>query len=178
MLSGDEIIKQVKEGNIVIEPFDEKMVSSNSYYLHIGDELVVYEEDVLECKKPNKTKTIKIPEEGYVLQPGQLYLSRTLEYTENPKYVPLLNGRFSLGALGITVHITAGFGDLGFKGTWTLEIFCIKPVRIYPNMKFCQVCFFPIVGSDRIKYQGKYLGQIDATASRIYKDFEEVGTTN
>ncbi|MDD3821897.1 MAG: dCTP deaminase, partial [Bacilli bacterium] len=134
MLSGEEIINQIKEGNIVIEPYDEKNVGANSYYVHLGDELVIYEEEVLECKRPNKTKTIKIPEEGYVIQPGELYLARTVEYTETNNFVPLLNGRFSLAALGITIHITAGFGDNGFKGTWTLEIFCIKPVRIYPNM--------------------------------------------
>lgn len=172
MLSGEEIIRQIEEGNIVIEPFDKKYVGPNSYYLHIADELVIYDEDVLECKKPNKTRKVTIPEEGYVLRPGELYLSRTLEYTETDHFVPLLCGRLSLAALGVTIHITAGFGDNGFKGTWTLEIFCIKPVRIYPGMRVCQVCYFPVVGEENIKYTGKYLGQIDATASRIYKDEE------
>lgn len=174
MLSGDEIFLEIERGNIVIDPFDSKNMGPNSYYLHLGDELVVYEEDVLDCKKVNKTRSFKIPEEGFVLQPGELYLSRTLEYTETHKHIPLLNGRFSLGALGVTIHITAGFGDVGFRGTWTLEIFCIKPIRIYPRMKFCKICYFPPVGSDRIKYQGKYLGQRDTTASKLYKDFENV----
>lgn len=172
MLSGEEIMKQMEEGNIVIEPFDKKFVGANSYYLHLADELVVYEEDVLECKKPNKTRKVKIPEEGYILRPGELYLSRTVEYTETRNFAPLLCGRLSLAALGITIHITAGFGDNGFKGTWTLEICCVKPVRIYPNMKVCQICYFPIVGDQNIKYKGKYLGQIDTTASRIYEDEE------
>jgi dCTP deaminase len=176
MLSGDEIIKQMELGNIVIKPFDKESIGPNSYSLHMGDELVVYEEDVLECKKPNKTRTIKIPEEGYILRPGELYLARTTEYTETFKHVPLLNGRLSLAALGISIHITAGFGDNGFKGTWTLEIFCIKPVKIYPNMKVCHICYFPIVGDESIKYQGKYLNQVDATPSKIYKEYAE--TTN
>ncbi|MFA5459376.1 MAG: dCTP deaminase [Bacilli bacterium] len=174
MLSGEEIINQIKEGNIVIEPYDEKNVGANSYYVHLGDELVIYEEEVLECKRPNKTKTIKIPEEGYVIQPGELYLARTVEYTETNNFVPLLNGRFSLAALGITIHITAGFGDNGFKGTWTLEIFCIKPVRIYPNMRVGQLAYFPVIGEGNIKYKGKYLNQKDITPSKLYKDFEMI----
>lgn len=172
MLSGEEIIKQIEAGNIVIDPFDKTCVGANSYYLHLGDELVIYDEDVLECKKPNTTRKVKIPKSGYILRPGELYLARTVEYTETDHFVPLLNGRFSLASLGVTIHITAGFGDNGFKGTWTLEICCVKPVKIYPNMKVCQVCYFPVVGSEGIKYKGKYLGQIDATASRIYKDNE------
>lgn len=174
MLSGEEIINQIKEGNIVIEPYDEKNVGANSYYVHLGDELVIYEEEVLECKRPNKTKTIKIPEEGYVIQPGELYLARTVEYTETNNFVPLLNGRFSLAALGITIHITAGFGDNGFKGTWTLEIFCIKPVRIYPNMRVGQLAYFPVIGEGNIKYKGKYLNQKNVTPSKLYKDFEMI----
>ncbi|MDD3821858.1 MAG: dCTP deaminase, partial [Bacilli bacterium] len=145
-----------------------------SYYVHLGDELVIYEEEVLECKRPNKTKTIKIPEEGYVIQPGELYLARTVEYTETNNFVPLLNGRFSLAALGITIHITAGFGDNGFKGTWTLEIFCIKPVRIYPNMRVGQLAYFPVIGEGNIKYKGKYLNQKNVTPSKLYKDFEMI----
>ncbi len=175
MLSGEEILKQMKLGNIVIKPFDLSCLGSNSYYLHIADELVIYDEDVLECKRKNKTRKVTIPKEGYVLRPGELYLSRTVEYTETNHYVPLLSGRLSLAALGVTIHITAGFGDNGFKGTWTLEICCIKPVRIYPGMKVGQVCYFPIVGDDNIKYQGKYLGQVETTPSRIYKDSEFKG---
>lgn len=173
MLSGEEIIRQMEEGNIVIKPFDEKSVGANSYYLHLGKELVVYEEDVLECKKPNKTRTIEIPEEGYVIRPGELYLARTAEYTETFKHVPLLNGRFSLASLGVSIHITAGFGDNGFKGTWTLEIFCIKPVRIYAGMTVCHICYFPIVGDDSIKYTGKYLNQVEATSSKMYAEFDD-----
>ena len=172
MLSGMEIINQIEQGNIVIEPFDKKYIEANSYCLHLGDELVVYNQDVLESKKETKTRRFEIPEEGYILQPGELYLSRTAEYTETYNHVPLLNGRFSVAALGVAIHITAGFGDNGFKGTWTLEIYCIKPVRIYRGMKICHICYFPIIGDGNITYNGKYLGQIDTQASLIHKDFE------
>ena len=99
------------------------------------NELLVYEEKVLDMKKPNKTKRLIIPEEGLVLEPGRLYLGRTLEYTKTDKYVPMLEGRSSIGRLGLFIHVTAGFGDVGFSGYWTLEIFCIQPIRVYPLWK-------------------------------------------
>jgi len=170
MLSGKEIEKQIKKGTIIIEPFDVANLDPNSYCLHLAPELLVYEENVLECKKPNKTRQITIPREGFILQPGELYLARTQEYTETHGFVPILHGRLSLGMLGITVHVTAGFGDNGFCGTWTLEIFCIRPVRIYPGMRVCHICYFPIEGDQSIVYTGKYLGQRDVTASMIHAD--------
>ena len=78
----------------------------------------------------------------------------------------MLNGRSSVGRLGICIHITAGFGDIGFNGTWTLEITAIKPVRVYPNIEICQVSYFTPYGESKIKYDGRYQGQIDPTASR------------
>jgi dCTP deaminase len=173
MLSGKEIEKQIKAGAIVINPFDAINLDPNSYCLHLADELMIYTEDVLECKRENKTKSFKIPKSGFVLQPGELYLARTQEYTETHGFVPILHGRLSLGMLGVTVHITAGFGDNGFCGTWTLEIFCIRPVRIYPGMRICHICYFPIEGSQEITYHGKYLGQRNITASQIHKDLWE-----
>ncbi len=170
MLSGDEILKQIKDGNLLIEPFTKENLAPNSYIVHLADELVVYENDILEVAKPNEIRRIKIPKEGYILRPGELYLGRTVEYTETNNYVPMLNGRLSIASLGIMIHITAGFGDNGFKGTWTLEIMVVKPVRIYAGMKIGHLCYFPLVGNDSIKYNGKYLGQIEATPSKIYSD--------
>ena len=171
MLSGEEILREIEEGNIVIKPFDKKLINPNSYNLHLGNELLVYKDDILDSKKENEVETIIIPEEGYVLEPNKLYLARTVEYTETDKYVPMLNGRSSIGRLGISIHVTAAFGDVGFKGTWTLEIFTLKPIRIYPNMEICQICYYPLIGNDNIKYNGKYLGQEKATASRLYKEY-------
>ncbi len=170
MLSGDEILKQIKKGNIKIDPFCEEDIEPNSYVVHLANELLVYDNDVLECKKENTTRKITIPEEGYILRPGELYLGRTEEYTETNGFVPMLNGRLSTAALGITIHITAGFGDNGFKGTWTLEIMVVKPVKIYPGMKIGELSYFPLVGDSSRKYKGKYLGQKDTTPSRIYTD--------
>lgn len=173
MLSGEEILREIEEGNIIIKPFDKKLVNPNSYNLHLGRELLVYTDEIIDSKRANKTEQIIIPEEGLVLQPNTLYLGRTVEYTETSKYVPMLNGRSSIGRLGVTIHVTAGFGDVGFKGTWTLEIFCIKPVRIYPNMEICQICYYPVIGERNIRYNGKYLNQIEVTASRLYTEYDK-----
>jgi dCTP deaminase len=97
-------------------------------------------------KKNNSYEIIQIPETGFLMEPGRLYLGRTYEYTETLKYVPMLEGRSSIGRLGICVHITAGFGDVGFKGYWTLELFCIQPVAIYPYIEICQIYYHTING--------------------------------
>ena len=123
----------------------------------------------IDMMKPNETIEFEIPEEGYVLQPGVLYIGRTVETTFTDKFIPMINGRSSGGRLGISIHICAGFGDIGFDGTWTLEITCVEPVRIYPNVPIAQVCYFKPCGKVRDLYIGRYHGQKDATASRFYK---------
>ena len=169
MLTGKEILKQIKKGNIVIEPFDKRRINPNSYNITLSNELLVYDNEMLDAKKKNTTKTIIIPEDGYVLQPNKLYLGRTNEYTKTKKFVPCISGRSSIGRLGICVHITAGFGDVGFEGTWTLEITCVHPVKIYPNMQIGQIYYEKVQGK-KTYYNGKYLGQIKPVASQIQKD--------
>lgn len=171
MLTGIEIQNEIEMGNITIKPFDKKFINPNSYNLHLGSNILVYDCDYLDIKKENPTKKLIIPEDGLILEPGVLYLATTEEYTETDKYVPMLNGRSSIGRLGLTIHVTAGFGDVGFKGKWTLEIFCIKPVKVYPNMEICQICYFPAIGSTDIKYNGKYMNQDDVTSSRLYREY-------
>lgn len=129
--------------------------------------------DPIDMKTPNKTIEFTIPEEGYVLQPGVLYIGRTVERTASNYYIPMINGRSSGGRLGISIHICAGFGDVGFDGTWTLEITCVEPVRIYPDTEIAQVCYFKPVGKVGKLYRGRYFGQQDATASRFYRPKED-----
>ncbi len=121
----------------------------------------------LDMREDNETIEFEIPEEGFVLQPGVLYIARTVERTWTDKYIPMINGRSSGGRLGISIHICAGFGDIGFDGTWTLEITCVEPVRIYPNSEIAQVCFFKPYGKVKDLYRGRYFQQEDATASRF-----------
>lgn len=172
ILSGVEIRNKLNE-EIKIEPFEEKLLNPNSYNLRLHNELLVYEEDVLDMKKPNKTKKITIPEEGLVLEPGTLYLGRTHEYTKTDKYVPMLEGRSSIGRLGLFIHVTAGFGDVGFSGYWTLEIHCIQPIRIYPMVEICQIYYHSIEGKYVEYTSGKYQNNTGIQPSLLYRDFEK-----
>ena len=138
ILSGREIQKHMGK-EIVIEPFDEKRLNPNSYNLSLHNQLLVYENELLDMKTPNPVKQLTIPEEGLVLDPGKLYLGRTQEFTKTESFVPMLEGRSSVGRLGLFIHVTAGFGDVGFAGYWTLEIFCVQPIRIYPGVEICQI---------------------------------------
>lgn len=127
----------------------------------------VLREYALDPKKDNETEDIKIPEEGYVLLPGTLYLGETVEYTETTGYVPKIDGRSTTGRLGIVIHLTAGFGDNGFKGKWTLEITVTHPVIVYPNMEIGQLYFEEIQGDISMKYEGKYQNQQGVQAAKI-----------
>ncbi len=172
ILSGKEIKNKLgKEINII--PYDDKYLNPNSYNLRLHNELLVYENEFLDMKKPNLTKTIIIPEDGLLLEPNKLYLGRTIEYTQTDAYVPMLEGRSSIGRLGLFIHVTAGFGDVGFSGYWTLEIFCIQPILIYPNVEICQIYYHTIEG-DYDKYSsGKYQNNKGIQPSLLYKDFEK-----
>jgi dCTP deaminase len=115
---------------------------------------------------------IIIPQEGYVLEKGKLYLGRTVEYTKTDKYVPMLEGRSSIGRLGLFVHITAGFGDVGFNGFWTLEMFCVQPIRIYAGAEICQIFYHSIEGDYTRYASNKYQNNQGTQPSLMYKDFE------
>lgn len=173
ILGGKEIQKRIENEDIKISNFSKDRINPNSYNLTLHNKLYVYEDEVLDCKKPNKIKEIIIPEEGLILQPGELYLGRTVEKTETHGVVPMLEGRSSVGRLGIFIHVTAGFGDVGFDGYWTLEIQCVKPVKIYPNMEICQIYYHTILGDyDEYSKKGKYQNNTDVQASMLYKDFK------
>lgn len=172
ILSGKKIKEQIGK-EIIIEPYSEKQLNPNSYNLKLHNELLVYDEEVLDMKKENKASKIVIPEEGIVLQPRKLYLGRTMEYTETNKYVPMLEGRSSVGRLGLFIHVTAGFGDVGFKGYWTLEIFCVQPIRIYSGVEICQIYYHDIDGEYDEYSSGKYQNNSGIQTSLLYKDFNK-----
>lgn len=171
ILSGKEIHKEVLNGNIVIDPFDEKRINPNSYNLRLHNELMVYEEPVLDMKRPMATRTFEIGREGTLLEPNRLYLGRTLEFTKTSRFVPMLEGRSSVGRLGLYVHVTAGFGDIGFAGYWTLEIQCVEPIRVYPYVEICQIYYHTILGEYEEYRNGKYQNNHGIQPSLLYKDF-------
>ena len=171
ILSGLEIKKNIGT-NIHIEPFCESRVNPNSYNLRLHNQLMVYDEDVLDMKKEHKTKLIDIPDTGLLLEPGKLYLGRTVEYTKTQKYVPMLEGRSSIGRLGLYIHVTAGFGDIGFEGYWTLELQCVQPIIIYPFVEVGQIYYHTLEGEHEPYKSGKYQGNTGIQASMLYKDFQ------
>lgn len=147
ILSDQRILEEIENGNIIIEPFRREALGSNSYDVHLGKWLAVYDDEVLDARKHNTISYIEIPEEGYVLQPNTLYLGVTEEYTESHNQVPFLEGKSSIGRLGIDIHATAGKGDVGFCNTWTLEISVTQPVKVYPCMPIGQLIYFEVDGN-------------------------------
>ena len=172
ILSGKEIQRHMGK-DIVIQPFDPKRLNPNSYNLSLHNELLVYENRLLDMKVPNPVKTLTIPESGLMLEPDKLYLGRTNEFTQTDRFVPMLEGRSSVGRLGLFIHVTAGFGDVGFAGYWTLEIFCVQPIRIYPNVEICQIYYHDIHGEYEPYQSGKYQNNTGIQPSLLYRDFEK-----
>jgi dCTP deaminase len=155
ILSDKRILEEIAAGNILIEPFKKECLGTNSYDVHLGRYLATYKDRVLDAKSHNQIDTFEIPQEGFILQPNTLYLGVTAEYTETHKHVPFLEGKSSTGRLGIDIHATAGKGDVGFCNTWTLEISCVQPVRVYAGMPVGQLIYFKVDGDIENYYNKK-----------------------
>jgi dCTP deaminase len=170
ILSGQEILARLGQ-DIAIDPFEPERLNPNSYNLTLHDELLVYEEVVLDMSKANRVRRISIPKEGLVLSPNQLYLGRTIERTETHNLVPMIEGRSSVGRLGLFVHVTAGFGDVGFCGYWTLEMFAVQPVRIFAGVPICQIFYHEITGGIT-EYSSKYQHNRDIQPSLLFQELD------
>lgn len=168
MILSGQAIKHELNKNIFIDPFDSAQLNTNSYNLRLYPELQIYTQP-LDMKTENEIETIVIPPEGYIIKPGKLYLARTLEYTKTYNYVPMLEGRSSIARLGISIHTTAGFGDVGFEGYWILELTCAEPVRIYPNVKICQIIYHQVLGEYDL-YNNKYKKNEGIQKSYLFKE--------
>jgi len=184
LLTGSEIKRQVDLGKIIIEPWNDKNLSTNSYDITLSNHLLIYDLEktpYLDMHAKNPTKEIVIPDDGIILEPGILYLGASIETATSYEYVPMFEGRSSIGRLGIYTHVTAGFGDIGWGfiqedgvlkctyPTWTLEIQVIHPIKIYAGERIGQVYFFKPIGEVKY-YSGKYHCQKKPTASRIWQE--------
>jgi dCTP deaminase len=176
ILSGQEIRARLG-GDVRIEPFSPAALNPNSYNLTLHDELMVYEEVVLDMAKANRVRRVAIPREGLVLSPNQLYLGRTAERTETHNLVPQIEGRSSVGRLGLFVHVTAGFGDVGFCGYWTLEMFAVQPIRIYAGVPICQIFYHELTG-EFDEYDSKYQHNRDIQPSLLFKELAPGGAAD
>lgn len=178
ILTDAKILSFIETKDIVVTPFRRECLGSNSYDVHLGKTLAIYEDHVLDSKTHNKIRTFEIPTEGYILHPGQFYLGVTEEYTETHKHVPFLEGKSSVGRLGIDIHATAGKGDVGFCNYWTLEISVKQPVRVYPGMPIGQLIYFEIQGDlltpynkkSSAKYNAKHPGPVESMMFKNFKD--------
>lgn len=191
VLAGSEIEARVKSGQIVISDFDPRRLGANSYDLRLGSKLLTYDTRLreetasrqyvyrdmrgdwatpLDMAADNPTLEHEIPPEGLVLLPGTLYLGHTMEYTETRDLLPCVEGRSSAGRLGLKVHVTAGFGDVGFCGDWTLELEVTQPLRVYAGVRVCQIFYSTVLGFGKT-YCGKYQGQRGPRPSGLWRDF-------
>lgn len=164
--------------SIEITPFDEANCGPNSYDVRLADTLLVYDTthcDFLDMREPRRTKAFAIPDDGILLHPGTLYLASTVERTATAGLVPYLEGRSSVGRLGIFIHATAGRGDDGFGMDrpdgcpWTLELSVVQPVRIYAGVRIGQLTYYTLEG-ERKPYRGKYAQDAGPAASRMHED--------
>lgn len=155
ILTDTQILAEMRKKTIVISPYNRRHLGSNSYDVHLGDWLAMYNEEILDAKRHNHVRYFRIPKEGLILVPSKLYLGVTKEYTETHRHVPFLEGKSSIGRLGIDIHATAGKGDIGFCNTWTLEISVRQPVRIYAGMPIGQLIYFEVSGDVDVPYNKK-----------------------
>ena len=151
ILTGPEIQRSWTAGEISIDPFNPLHLNPNSYNFHLASRLVrVSRHDGQET-----TSTIVLPKEGFVIEPGSLYLGATHERIGSSEYSMTLLGRSSIGRLGIFLNSTADLGHLGSDSNWTLEISVVQAVRIFPLMRIGQVAFWTVEGH-RLSYSGRY----------------------
>lgn len=193
ILTGHAIWQAVQSEEIAITPFDEKMLNSNSIDLTLGEEVKVYRrwaresspkspdgahlmpvEVAVDTKQEASTIDFRIGPAGWYLRPGIGYLMHTQERVFSNRYVPVLDGKSSLGRLFIQVHTTAGFGDIGFDGQYTLEVTVTHPVIVHAGMRIAQMRFHSVQG-EISAYAGNYqlAHARGAVASRAFKQFEE-----
>ena len=183
MILVDKDIKHAREhGLIKVEPWDEASLGTNSYDVHLAPVLRTYVDRIdldlyhrsggavrivepLDCRVKHDTEDREIGPEGFVLEPGQLYLASTVEYTESHAHVPILNGKSSLGRLGLSIHVTAGTGDVGFCNHWTMELFVVKPLRVYAGMAIGQLLWFACTDVPEVPYGQKRSAKYTSVAA-------------
>jgi deoxycytidine triphosphate deaminase len=172
ILTGSEIYNEVKSGRIHISSFVEENLNPNSYNFRLGNKLKIYQNKILDSADENPYKEIVIPKSGIILQPNQLYLGHTIEEMGSDYYAPTMQARSSVGRLGLFIYLNSGLGDIGFKKQWTLELYVIHPLKVYPGMKVGQMLFWRPQGKISL-YNGKYKNSVGPQTSQIWRDFSK-----
>ena len=178
MILSDITIKTlVAEGKLKVEPFSEELVQCSSLDLRLGYEIARYRvRDYIDVKNPSwEIEKQTIGREGFFIQPKEFILATTLEYIElPPDLTAFVEGRSSLGRLGLFIE-NAGWVDAGFKGQLTLELYNANsyPIRLYPEMRICQLVFAKVDRVPQNPYSGKYQGQRGVVPSKIFLDYKK-----
>jgi dCTP deaminase len=187
ILSDRDIMDQIKRGRIIISPFDPgTQLQPSSVDLRLGDAFRIFRHTMKPFIDPKKdkntdeyTEQVKVGEGQYfIIHPHEFVLGSVMEHIEVPDdLVARLDGRSSIGRMGVVVHSTAGFVDPGYKGTLTLEITNLgkMPVALYPGMRICQISFQKLCSPSEVPYNkkknAKYLGDKGPTGSKISDEF-------
>ncbi len=186
VLSDRDIRAAMQAGRVRVDPYDPSCLQPSSVDLHLDREFRVFRNnrypyiDVRQAQ-PDLTEIVAIEDdEPFILHPGEFVLGQTLEWVELPDdLVARLEGKSSLGRLGLLIHSTAGYVDPGWKGNLTLELSNVAnlPIALYCGMKIGQISFFKMSSPVERPYGSKelgskYQGQSQPTASEYYRDFE------
>lgn len=165
ILTGKEIKAQMKSGNIRIFP-EPKTFNPNSVNVTLGKELLVYSQNTYFYLNSTPEPEFKMDiSDGAFLHPGLVYLAHTNEITWSDIFVPMLEGRSTWGRRFLEVHVTAGFGDVGFGGQWTLELVPHCHVQVRAGEEIAQVYFHELKGEIEL-YSGKYQGDCGAVPAK------------
>jgi dCTP deaminase len=181
VLSDRSIREQLAAGRLVIDPWDEEMLQASSVDVRVDADFRVFHNNRrahIDVKEPNDdlTEVVSITDgEAFILHPGEFVLGSTLERVALPDdLVARLEGKSSLGRLGLLIHSTAGYVDPGFDGMITLELSNVArlPISIYPGMPIGQISFQQLTTPVDRPYRGKYQGQRGPTASSYHRNFD------
>lgn len=187
ILSDRDIIRLIRKGTLIIEPFNREFVQPSSLDVTLDSKVRVFDNhdvafvDVKKISDPSRL--VELGNGGsFIIHPGDFILASTVERITMPTDVAAkIEGRSSLGRLGLVIHATAGYVDPGFSGHLTLEISNISrlPIKLYSDMRIGQIAFIkmssPVLkpyGSPELR--SKYQGQRDPTSSRVWKDFNDI----
>lgn len=169
MLSGNEIKSRLGK-DIIITPDDKMLINPNSVNLTLNENIAYYKNQILDLKGENEVETIIIPEDGLILYPNQIYLGRTNEWTQTENLIPMISGRSSLGRLGYHAHCSASMGSIGYEGYWHLGIRTSLPLKVYKDMRCCQIYYFTPIGEITDTYSGFMQNlEEDNFSNHIYK---------
>ncbi len=175
ILSGETVQERMKQGTIVIREIDASQIQPASIDLRLGDEFLRMDEHMYATiDMSGKVEYQEIQAESIIIPPKSFILAKTKEYIEVPLDLSaFVEGRSSIGRLGLFIQ-NAGWIDPGFKGTITLELFnaCNVPIKLEAGRRICQLVFVTMDKTLTKGYQGKYLGQMKVTGSRINQDTE------